>query len=262
MLERNTDRDWQRYGREDPYYGVVSDERFHKGNLDEDALNAFFATGEEHADYLFTQIRKHMVPDFAPRRALDFGCGVGRCTLPLARRCESVAGVDVSADMIAEARRNAAAMSVPNVTFDVSDANLSGLERGAFDLIHSFIVFQHIPSRYGERLVERMIELLSDEGVAVLHFLYHAEIKRWHAVARWLRKRVVPLHWAANLLYGKPLRYPLMEKNEYDLNRLFFLLRRRGCGNGIVRLEGVHTMHGIIVFFQKHADVIPYNKTS
>lgn len=259
ILGRNTNRDWQRYGREDPYYGVVSDDRFHRQNLTDDAKREFFRTGEEHAEYILSQIRGHMLPEFSPRRMLDFGCGVGRCTIPFARHCDSVVGVDISEAMIDEGRRMADALEARNVEFAVSNDGLSGLDPNTFDFIHSFIVFQHIPYNMGERLITRIIELLNDDGVAALHFLYHAELSRPQAVARRLRKHFAPVHWLANVMQGKPFRYPLMEKNVYDLNRLFFLLRKHGCGRCMVRLEGVQTMHGIIIFFQKHTDVIPYN---
>jgi SAM-dependent methyltransferase len=259
MLERNSDKDWKRYGSEDPYYGVVSDDKFHKDNLNPETVREFFRTGEEHADFILSQIRNHMLPAFAPRRVLDFGCGVGRCAIPFGRHSETVLGVDVSEAMIEEGRRNAEALSAANVTFAVSDATLSTVA-GPFDLIHSFIVFQHIPPRRGERLVERMIELLSDDGVAALHFMYHTELSPVQAAARWLRKRVAPLHWAANMAHGKPWRYPLMQKNVYDMNRLFFLLRRHGCGETIIRFEGLETMHGVVLFFRKRPDRIPYNE--
>ena len=258
MRERTTDKHWQRYGREDPYFGVVSDTRFHREQLTPDALRDFFRTGEEHAAYILEQIRRHMVPDFAPRRVLDFGCGVGRCTLPFGRHADAVLGVDVSGDMIEEGRRNAETMGAKNVAFDVSDAALSNVE-GPFDLVHSFIVFQHIRPRRGEQLIRRLIELLSEDGVAVVHVLYRVQLSPVGQAARWLRKHVPPVHWAANLRYGKPLRYPLMEKNVYPLNRLFYLLQQAGCGQGMFRLEGRRTMRGLLLFFRRQPDEIPYN---
>jgi 2-polyprenyl-3-methyl-5-hydroxy-6-metoxy-1,4-benzoquinol methylase len=38
--------------------------------------------------------------DFAPRRVLDFGCGVGRVTLPLARRVDAVVAIDIADSML------------------------------------------------------------------------------------------------------------------------------------------------------------------
>ena len=259
MFERDTDRDWQRYGAEDPYYGVVSDDRFHKNCLDESARNAFFKTGEEHVTYLFDVICKHMLPDFSPERILDFGCGVGRCTIPFSRFGKDVVGIDVSEDMIREARTNASTQKVNNVQF-VASASPDEALQGKFDLIHSFIVFQHIPQPRGEVLLTQLVNMLSADGVGVFHFLYHTEISSLHRLIRGLRKRIAPLHWVANVLHKKPLLYPLMEKNEYDLNRLFFVLRRLGCGEITLRMEGVHSMHGIMIFFRRKRDLIPYNR--
>ena len=48
-------------------------------------------------------------------RLLDYGCGTGLCSLPLAGRCASVLGVDSSAEMLAqlEAKAHAAGDHVP-----------------------------------------------------------------------------------------------------------------------------------------------------
>ncbi len=259
IRRRDTDTDWKRYGAEDPYYGVVSDERFHKDSLDGTAREAFFKTGDSHAAYLFDVIQKHMVADFSPKRILDFGCGVGRCTIPFCRYGKDVVGIDISEGMVQEARANAKAQGVQNVQFVAAGSPSEALQ-GQFDFIHSFIVFQHIPQPRGEILLEQLVHLLSPDGVGALHFLYHAEIGPCHRLLRGLRKRMAPLHWLANIWHKKPWRYPLMEKNEYDLNRLFLQLRRLGCGEMMVRMEGVQTMHGIVIFFRRHRDLMPYNK--
>src|SRR5437763_11839663 len=47
--------------------------------------------------------------------ALDFGCGVGRLSLPLAERCEHVYGVDLSADVLRKADNSAKRMNLTNV---------------------------------------------------------------------------------------------------------------------------------------------------
>jgi SAM-dependent methyltransferase len=261
MLERNTDKDWKRYGSEDPYYGVVSNETFQKDRLTDEARAEFFKTGEDHVDYILGEIRQHVNADFSPRTVLDFGCGVGRCTLPFGKYGESVLGIDVSEAMIEEGKKNAERLGRGNVNFEVSEEGLANV-KGPFDLIHSFIVFQHIPPRRGFEFIGKLIDQLSVEGVAALHVLYHAEISRPQAVVRRLRKYFPPVHWAANLFYGKPWRYPLMEKNEYNLNQLFFMLRRKGCGNMLVRLAGAHSMHGMIIFCQKRSDDLPYDKVS
>ncbi len=78
--------------------------------------------------------------------ALEIGCGVGRMTRALARMFGHVTAVDVSDEMLAQARSNLAELQ--NVTLVLGDGStLACLPDAAFDFAFSFIVFQHIPSR-------------------------------------------------------------------------------------------------------------------
>jgi ubiquinone/menaquinone biosynthesis C-methylase UbiE len=76
---------------------------------------------------------------------LEVGCGIGRMTRMLARIFGHVTGVDVSDEMIRQARQNLSDLT--NVTLEVGDgATLQSLKDQEFDFAFSFIVFQHIPS--------------------------------------------------------------------------------------------------------------------
>ena len=55
------------------------------------------------------------------RRALDFGCGIGRATIPLAGHFDEVVGVDVAPGMIEQARSNALAAGSDNVRFVLNE---------------------------------------------------------------------------------------------------------------------------------------------
>ncbi len=66
----------------------------------------FFRTGEHCVAIMFGAW-----PEFqalARERVIDFGCGVGRLLIPLARNFEHAVGVDVSEVMLAETASNAA----------------------------------------------------------------------------------------------------------------------------------------------------------
>lgn len=78
-------------------------------------------------------------------RALEIGCGVGRMTRLLAENFAEVHAIDVAPEMLAQARARLA--DCPNVTLHQgSGFDLQPLPDAHFDLVFSYIVFQHIPS--------------------------------------------------------------------------------------------------------------------
>lgn len=75
---------------------------------------------------------------------LDLGCGIGRMTRALAARFAVVYGLDVSGEMVARARENL--KECANARFEVgSGVDLGNFQDGMFDLVFSYITFQHIP---------------------------------------------------------------------------------------------------------------------
>ncbi len=88
------------------------------------------------------------------RRALDFGCGAGRSTRFLRGLGFRAAGIDISPDMLGQAR----ALD-PAGDYRLMDAE-AGLpfEDGSFDLVFSAFTFDNIPSR------ERKIAVFRELG--------------------------------------------------------------------------------------------------
>ena len=252
ILANDSDRDWECFGRNDPYFGVVVDARFHRERLTPEAIEEFFATGRTHVDRVFEVIHRHLDPSFAPKRTLEFGCGVGRVLVALAARTERIVGVDVSESMLREAARNCDMRGVTNVELVQGSSALAGLA-GRFDLVHSFIVLQHVPPERGLRLLEHLVDLVADDGIAVLHVLYSDDLSRRARWLRFARRSLRPLHHLLNLREGKPLGRPLMQMNRYDLNRVFRVLQDRGGHCGLVRFTNHFGHRGVLLFVRKRS---------
>jgi 2-polyprenyl-3-methyl-5-hydroxy-6-metoxy-1,4-benzoquinol methylase len=200
---------WEYYGKHHPYYGVLSYSEFRAGALDEHAKQKFFASGVEVVDGFISLAEKA----FGPLRygtALDYGCGVGRLTRRLAERFQKVIGVDISSEMLEEARRNLAGCQ--NVTLEQAGSESTT----PLDFVLSKIVFQHIPATEGFRILERLATRLSAAGVGILDLPVRYTGGR-------LRRALSAVR---SLL---PIREPVMPLYIYDLTRLEIMLDRSGC---------------------------------
>ncbi len=239
---------WEHYGDKNPYFGVATYDKFKNENLDEFAKDEFFETGETYVEKIWDEIENSFIENFKPKRILDFGCGVGRLTLPLAKRGEEAVGVDISPQMIEEAKKNCAEYGIENIKFAESDENLSKVE-GSFGLIHSFIVFQHINPKIGENIIRRMIEMLADDGIGVLHVTFNHRAES-ASVLRFKMYRDYPFIYRLRNILKRQKHEPLMEMHEYNLNRLFLILMDNHCHKCVVRFSH-HGFDGVIIYFQK-----------
>ena len=200
----------------------------------------FFDSGGADVDHLFK-----LIGDFAPTDALDFGCGVGRLTLALAKRARSVVAVDIAPKMLAHARKNAEEAAITNVEFhaDIPDQK--------FDLIVSLIVFQHVPVARGMQILRSLLERLRPGGVAALHFMLRRPGGRVRRVLRPLRARIPLLHRIASRLEGDRRALPYMQMNEYDLAAIRGEIYRAGCGEPCLEPTDHGGMEGVIVISRK-----------
>src|SRR3954452_21332249 len=173
-----SDRAWEELGRAQPYSAI----------LDHSSRADFFASGADHVAGILQIIHERIVADYQPVCALDFGCGVGRVLIPLARVCDEVVGVDVSAAMLSEARRNCDELGLASVELESTLDGLAGDRR--FDLVHTYIVLQHVPRRRGMEIISRLVDLVVVGGVGVLHVQYARDASPLRKGLNWARRYV------------------------------------------------------------------------
>jgi SAM-dependent methyltransferase len=156
---RDTDRDWCEIADSFPYFGVLSHERFKNPTLED--LREFFLSGEyDVAHYLETSRR--VFGPFEPKSALDFGCGVGRILIPLAKLTGNATGVDIADGMLRLARRHAA-----EAGFQVTLAKTIPADR-TFEWVVSHIVLQHIPPVRGYPIIRELWRAVAPDGLLFL----------------------------------------------------------------------------------------------
>ena len=249
-IRAETDRDWEEWGKRDPYWAVLAAERFRKDVLDDSALGDFFSSGREHVDHVMAVLRQNFRDNFRPLRSLDFGCGVGRVAIPLAQYSESVAAIDISPAMLEEAARNAASQNVRNIEF-FRTGELNSIPPQSLDLVHSFLVFQHIPPSSGIAILEECLRKLKPGGLGALHLTIARNASRVKHATSVLRQRFGLVNRVCNLLQGRPVSGPAIHMFTYPVHDTFWSMRAAGCGRIFVELLEHRDYLGAMYYFEK-----------
>ncbi|WP_338468157.1 methyltransferase domain-containing protein [Novosphingobium sp. ZN18A2] len=226
MFNHDATQDWKAFGDDNPYFGVLSNPKYTGRKLTEPLLEEFFSSGADHVRLLIDALEDCF--GHIPRgSALDFGCGVGRIAQALAEEYGSVVGLDVSPGMLAEARRNAQASGQTNLTYaDSLDPNY--FRPASYDLVHSYIVLQHIPVATGEEIIEQLIAAVKPGGIGALHMTILPATGQIRAHLRNLIKRNRALRVLGNLAKGRAWNLPAMEMNLYRTERIIEMFARAG----------------------------------
>ncbi len=145
-------RDWDRRARSDAQRFIAC------GHAESD--DQFWASGRRDLEAI---VLRSLVLG-ARARVLEIGCGMGRLLRPLAERVESAWGVDISPEMIAKAKE--ALSGVRNAEVALTNGDLRQFRDATFDLVYSFIVFQHIPAKRSVlRYIREAARILKAGGI-------------------------------------------------------------------------------------------------
>lgn len=229
---RDTDRDWQMIGETEPYFGVLTSEMFKRDNLDDAARETFFASGQGDVRHHFDRMNA-LFGAFEPRSALDFGCGVGRLTVPLAEIAGQATGVDISPGMLAEARLH----TTPGLTF------VDAIPDSVFDWVVSLIVLQHVPPDRGYGILRQLLARVSDKGGVTIQLMFARTAKHAQSAGGRLILEGTDVTPATESRSARQIPAGVMLMHDYDLSRVVALFFQAGMSS--LHLE--HCDHGGIV---------------
>jgi ubiquinone/menaquinone biosynthesis C-methylase UbiE len=249
MLRDDSDVSWEKWGRQNPYFGVLTDDKFRRENITEESKSELLETGRVHVQRVLS-IAMRQFGEIRRNSSLDFGCGVGRLVIPLASEFEHVTAVDVSLGMLETAKQNCSERGISNVDFVQSDDQLSQVTR-SFDFIHSYLVFQHITVRRGEEIIVQLLKRLNDEGVLAIHFPFACKNSPVRKLAHFLRRNFSPFSMLANVMRAKRWNEPFMQMNGYDVNRVLTLISGHGIKDVFLEVVDAGGFISAFVFAKK-----------
>jgi ubiquinone/menaquinone biosynthesis C-methylase UbiE len=156
-------RNWDELAEMDPLWAVLSFQEYGFGKWD---TRQFFRTGDEEISKVMQACLQLGYPK-ETHNALDFGCGVGRCTRALSKYFKQCHGVDLSEKMIS--RASELNSSISNCIFHVNhEADLRIFSDDCFDMIYATAVLQHIPNSVLIRnYISEFLRILRPGGILV-----------------------------------------------------------------------------------------------
>lgn len=122
--------------------------------------------------------------------ALDVGCGTGAAAGMVHSRFAALYGVDSSRGMIERAKQ----LSLPGVSFQISDGKALPFEKNFFDFIYSMSLFHHVSPEHRSHTLEEMVRVLKPGG-----WIFTFEHNARNPLTQWIVKRC-PLDAGVQLL--------------------------------------------------------------
>ena len=265
------------FAAREPYFAVLTAPRFLRANLTPEHEREFFVSGEEIVTWIFNVIEAGLSPQFAPISILEYGCGIGRLALPLARQPGSVTAVDRSPVMLDLARREAERAGLGHIVFETPEQLFARPRK--FDLVVCYHVLQRLPPREGHLLLTRLIDLISPNGVGVFQWPYRSDASPRAAFApgqapagprvtqaarqtlvrasRWARERVPGANALVNRLRGRPAADPFIATHLYQLDEMLPAFDAAGFRSTHVVYEQQQDLGYAIVLAQKPERAAP-----
>lgn len=162
------ERGWDEAAEQNPLHFILSD----RADWSEED---FFERGRQDVGWALEQLESFAIRPRFPGVALDFGCGVGRCTHALAAFFVEAHGVDLSSKMIRLAEtldRDATCRFHLNRE---PDLRLFGDE--SFDLIYTNLVLQHLDRELQRGYIAEFGRILRPGGIALIGLPTGGELK-------------------------------------------------------------------------------------
>lgn len=246
---------WETFAKADPYWAVLTDSKYRTGpsgalSLQERAV--FFESGAQFIEDTTQTLSTHFGRRFTSQDCcLDFGSGVGRLIIPMARLCGRAIGIDISDTMRRICIQNAITEKLGNIEcFPAVDH--PSLQETRFDWVNSYIVFQHLETGLGYRIFDQLLRQVKPGGAISIHFTVYKDRRVAQYLTDHSRYFTVDQNGVRSVFSGDPYYTPdAMMMNDYDIGQLYMILGQNGFHDVLTRHEDQEGMHGLIFFSVK-----------
>jgi 2-polyprenyl-3-methyl-5-hydroxy-6-metoxy-1,4-benzoquinol methylase len=146
----------------------INEDKYLKKNLDKNNIEAFYKTGKVIMAQIENTLRRCGEWNTLNRNnCMEYGCGVGRVTIQLAKEFEIVTALDISQGHLELAKKRMDALEIKNVKLQRVDSLNIFEYLPKYNFIFSIIVLQHNPPPIIARIIEYFFQLLENEGIVM-----------------------------------------------------------------------------------------------
>lgn len=151
--------------------------------------------------------------------------------------------------MLEEAEKNCRTRGVGNVSLYRTLDDI--LPDQQFNLVHSYIVLQHIDNRRAARIVDMLLDRLSVGGFAALHITLLRRASIVQRLVGHLRLRMPVINGPINLLRQRPWNDAFMAMNSYGVDRMLLQMQRLTDEDLVFSLEWHQDYLGAMILMRK-----------
>jgi hypothetical protein len=102
-------------------------------------------------------------------------------------------------------------------------------------------------------LLQKLIELMAQGGIGVIHLTFADTRSPLRRAALALRVRSRLVHGVFNKIRRRSFPWPLMQMNNYSINRIFNMLIDLHCSNGQMEFTDHGGFRGAMLYFERKA---------
>lgn len=206
---------WRQLGEVEPYWSVLTNEKFLNSNIENKAtVDEFYSSGKSEVARIIEHLKRNDIDISNLKTCLEYGCGLGRVTMWLARQFEVLYGCDISESHLKIAGENLHRYSVENVKL-LQIKNMADIQNiPRVDFIYSMIVLQHNPPPIIREIIRHFMRALNPNGVALF------QVPTYRQGYRFSLKEY----------FSNDMKKNDMEMHVLPQKDIFEIIRQEGCG--------------------------------
>jgi len=188
-IRRHIRAAWTHLGEHQPHFSVLTAKEFSQEHLNDQAIAQFYASGVSEAASVMSILDRFGFSHPESKTCVEYGSGLGRLTLALAKSFHTVHGYDISANHLALAEKRAEETGLGNVHFHLCSTETETQIPEPCDFLYSRIVLQHNPPPLIREIIAACLKSLRPGGIAIFQVPtymmgYSFRIKEYLAMPR------------------------------------------------------------------------------